>query len=165
MQSRICVQCSQEFKPSSAHKRCPKCRFSKADRYDLCECGDRKQKTSKTCVSCSSYSGPGNGNWRGGKTRTKKGYVMVWAPGHPRATESCKYVFEHILVMEDRLGRHLLPGETVHHRFGARDDNRIENLELWVKPQPAGIRAEDAVEWAKEILRRYPDGEVSFKVD
>lgn len=109
---------------------------------------------SKTCVSCRPNGEEFNGNWRGGRTRHKAGYVMVRAPRHPRASGS-GYVFEHILVMEDHLGRRLGPDETVHHLNGVRDDNRLENLELWVKPQPSGIRAADAVRWAREILKRY----------
>jgi hypothetical protein len=81
---------------------------------------------------------------------------MIWAPWHPR-TGNGPYVFEHVLVMEEMLGRYLLPGENVHHRNGVRDDNRPENLELWVTPQPSGIRGADAVAWAREIIARYGD--------
>jgi len=62
--------------------------------------------------------------------------------------------------MEETLGRYLLPGENVHHRNGVRDDNRPENLELWATPQPSGIRASDALAWAREIVAKY--GDVTF---
>lgn len=79
---------------------------------------------------------------------------MVLIRSHPRAGSN-GYVFEHVLVMEELVGRHLVAGETVHHLNGVRDDNRPENLELWTRPQPAGIRAADAVAWARQVLERY----------
>ena len=80
---------------------------------------------------------------------------MRRVPGHPRARASSPYVFEHILVMEEKIGRYLRPEESVHHLNGVNEDNRPENLELWVRPQPSGIRVADAVAWAREILARY----------
>lgn len=99
-------------------------------------------------------AGERNPNWKGGSTYRKKGYIMRYIPGHPRGGAR-GHVFEHILVMEEVLGRYLYPNERVHHRNGVRDDNRPENLELWAKPHPSGARVEDLVIWAKEILRRY----------
>jgi hypothetical protein len=124
-----------------------------------CGCGREKQPTSATCRACQPTSGSSNGNWRGGTTRHKAGYVLRHAPNHPRARPKNPDVFEHILVMEEMLGRHLMFDETVHHLNGVKDDNRPENLELWVRPQPTGIRAADAVAWAREILARYGGGE------
>lgn len=113
------------------------------------------RKGSSACKTCAIQHGVLNPNWKGGKTRHKAGYIMVRVPAHPRAQNNSGYVFEHILVMEEFLGRFLEPGENVHHKNGQKDDNSIENLELWRKPQPSGIRAEDAYNHALHIIELY----------
>ena len=72
---------------------------------------------------------------------TPKGYIMVLRPEHPRAQNG--YVQEHRLVMEEHLGRPLLPSETVHHKNGIKHDNRAENLEVWGSSHGNGQRYEN----------------------
>lgn len=102
--------------------------------------------------------GPG---WKGGKTHSSTGYVLVQMPSHPAATKS-GYVAEHRLVMENKIGRFLTKYETVHHINGNRTDNRENNLELWASRQPKGQRVSDLIEWAKEILILYGDEEAKI---
>lgn len=85
---------------------------------------------------------------------TKWGYMHVYLPGHPMANSSGA-VYEHRLVMAEAIGRPLRKDENVHHVNGDRLDNRIENLELWSKAQPAGQRIEDKIAFAVDILRLY----------
>lgn len=88
--------------------------------------------------------GPDGDGWR-----TPQGYVNVHCPVRRRP------IGQHRLVMEEHLGRQLLPDESVHHVNGQRNDNRIENLELWSRSQPAGQRVADKLAWAHEIIERY----------
>jgi len=60
---------------------------------------------------------------------TSEGYVKVLDKKHPRADKS-GFVYEHIVVMEKHLGRHVEKGEIVHHQDHNRSNNNITNLEL-----------------------------------
>lgn len=99
----------------------------------------------------------------GGKRVNKHGYVYVERAADDPIRQGGEgwrryYQMEHQAVMERRLGRPLLPNESVHHKNGQRADNRDENLELWSKSQPSGQRVEDKVAWAIELLALYkPD--------
>ncbi len=116
-------------------------------------CGAWVQRDGAICRTC--YTPEHHGRWKGGKTTTKQGYVMLSGHSwHPNATKGGR-LLEHVKVMSDILGRGLLPNENVHHKNGVRNDNRPENLELWITGQPSGQRVEDVVTWAKEILERY----------
>ena len=85
------------------------------------------------------------------------GYMQRWDG------EKQKLVLDHRAVMEQFLGRPLRKGETVHHKNGNRSDNRLSNLELWLKSQPAGQRAIDLLDWAREIIETYASEESILK--
>lgn len=68
------------------------------------------------------------------------GYWCEYNPGHIQANKDGR-VLQHRGIMAEKMGRRLDPNENVHHKNGNKLDNRIENLELWIKAQPAGQRS------------------------
>lgn len=151
---KICTECGRKLVVGDRHNLCTSCRFSKY-RESTCACGSKKQKNSKSCIRCHNSSSKKSviAGKEPKRYKSSQGYITMFVPDHPRNKRHI--VQEHILVMEEYLGRYLVAGETVHHINGIRDDNRLENLELWVRPQPSGIRAIDAYKHAKEIINRY----------
>lgn len=85
-----------------------------------------------------------------GRIITPQGYVRILD-----VTKRQKYILEHRYIMEQYLGRYLTKKENVHHINGNKQDNRIENLELWNTSQPKGQRIEDKIQYALEILETY----------
>jgi len=74
--------------------------------------------------------GKNNPNWKGGEKKDGRGYILIWKPDHPHSTKQ-GYVKRARLIMEQHIGRYLEPGEVVHHKNEIRDDDSIENLDLF----------------------------------
>lgn len=122
-----------------------------------CDCGNAHVVSSehilriKSCGCGIATKGENHHSWTGGRFKHHSGYVYVYAPEHPNSNGN-RYVLEHRLVMSEHLGRPLKNEEDVHHINGVKDDNRLENLELWSKSHPRGQRITDKLQWAEEFI-------------
>lgn len=86
--------------------------------------------------NCGAQRGERNASYNGGRRINHNGYVMVTAPtGHPYAkiygNKKTGWIFEHRLVLEQSLGRYLLPEEKVDHIDGLTLHNHPDNLRLF----------------------------------
>lgn len=109
---------------------------SKSAEIRKCEsCGDdfiavshkKTRYCSRSCGLRSGRVGENHPSWKGGRHVDSEGYVRVIAKDHP---SKLRYVPEHRLLMEKKLGRYLSKDETVHHINLDKKDNHIENLQL-----------------------------------
>ena len=80
--------------------------------------------------------GATNHQYRSGRRVDRDGYVLVTAPtDHPyarhRTNRTGKLIYEHRLILEQTLGRYLLPEEVVDHVDGLTLHNAPDNLRLF----------------------------------
>ena len=152
---RTCTECGREFAPSSRHSACPACRSK-----DTCSCGSTKQKKSKQCAACWAQHGQvgsANFNWRGGRTRHHQAVrdgVSPRAPASQDETATSSNTSSSWRRCSDGSSSRARTC-TIAMAFGTTTD--LENLELWTKPQPSGIRARDAVAWARRSCSYTPN--------
>lgn len=70
------------------------------------------------------------------------GYWMIPIPENYRGKEySCKYIYEHRYILEQKIGRYLKSHEIAHHINGDRLDNRPDNLEVVLKSKHDSFHA------------------------
>jgi len=81
-------------------------------------------------------TGEKNPKWKGGRY-IQEGYYLIMKKDHPNNIKG--YIYEHRLVMEEKIGRLLTKGEIVHHINGNKLDNRPCNLELFSRSQHAKL--------------------------
>lgn len=167
--SAKCEKCTKKFKKNSGPQRfCSmKCRRAKRriERIALglpvrrglvvknCPKCKKKFEGRKTQVNCSLKCANNQAMPEGTKLVNSRGYIKIKVSDHPKAQKG--YVLEHRYIMEQYLGRFLTASENIHHKNGIKNDNRLENLELWSTSQPYGQRVKDKTAWAIEWLKQY----------
>ena len=162
--SRLCCSKNNQRKISEKFKNDPELRKKKTEyeRQRNAKVGRRRDRIKHNAEEKERYRKKNGINSdsdlrcapKGSGTLTKHGYRQIIKHGHPNCRKNGD-MFEHVFIMSEHIGRPLIKGETVHHKNGIREDNRIENLEIWHRSQPPGQRLNEKIEWCKEFLANY----------
>ena len=108
-------------------KRCNNAKFYCIDCNQLLSEG--RHIRCNSCAAKQHSHGRKNSNWKGGRYKNG-GYIYIYKPTHPFAYNG-RYIREHRLIIEKKIGRYLHRWEVVHHINGVKDDNKLKNLKLF----------------------------------
>lgn len=78
------------------------------------------------------------------KTRILNGYRVIYMPDHPSAMKSDNwngYIYEHIAIAEERLGRKISKDEVCHHLDGNRQNNDSDNVIVILRSEHSKLHA------------------------
>ena len=163
-----CSECGKKrwvmlslYKKRDGKVMCPPCIGRRTvNQNNLKWWNEGKHKENCKCARCSDQRGKNSPTWNGGISY-QGGYktIKIYEDDPMFSmTDSRGYVMEHRYFIANKLGRPLFKQETVHHINGIKDDNRIENLELWFSNHGHGQRVKDLLDDLAKLYNYHCQG-------
>jgi len=177
----ICVVCGKEHyqRPNQIAKTVNGLTCSK-------ECGKINRAKHMTGKGNHQFNvkGEANASFKGDTKISTYGYILKYKPEHKRANHA-GYVWEHLLIMEEHIGRPLAyygvqhkSNEICHHIDRNKQNNKIENLQLMTLGEHSALHARNDKERflkagnsqkkfdsnvADKIISEYKQGGITHK--